>query len=79
MMKKRKIRVADVTNVTVCEPESLPELRELVLTDEDTLYLAQRGLDQVRRTYLLSRRKQGDSKKEVRRLAHEWKYHKRSW
>jgi len=77
-MKTKKINVADVKDVEVHIPETLHELRAFVSDEADIMYLANRGLDQVRRTCLLSRRRNGTSKGEIHRLAEEYHYHRGS-
>ena len=74
-MKTKKIKVGDVLDVPVLEPENLGELKEMLGYNEShLLYLASRGLDQTRRTYLLKRRKQGDSKKKIKQLGMTYRY-----
>ena len=77
-MQHKQISIADVKNVKVYIPETLAELRAFVSDEADLLYLANRGLDQVRRTCLLQRRRRGTSRKEIHRLAREYHYHRGS-
>ena len=77
-MKTVKISVGSDLKVKVHIPESLNEVRQFVSDEQDLLYLANRGLDQVRRTHLLSIRKSGATKKEVQARAYEYQYHRQT-
>jgi len=72
-MRKRAITVGGA-ELHIPYPENMDELRERVDSEEDLFQVALRGWDQTFRTYLLNRKKAGDSKAELIRRARRYVY-----
>ncbi|KKN88124.1 hypothetical protein LCGC14_0251960 [marine sediment metagenome] len=77
-MKTRRMKIHNM-KIEAPQPETMDELREFVSDEDDLFFLALRGFDQVRMTFLRTQIMKGSlSRVSIRRLAKLYHYHRQT-